>query len=502
MLTLEEAQAIYDAGSEATIGKLRDQSREIDSLRGQVTTQETQIKGLKDQMAKNSRNSSKPPASDGPNKPKPKSLRKKGERKTGGQKGHKGHTLEQTDNPDHTVVHAVVDCSNCGCDLSGQPSDEPTKRQVFDLPKPTGLEATEHQAEKKTCSNCHHVNRAEFPTGVNAPVQYGPRVQATATYLRDYQLLPSQRTCELLFDLYGIKISEGTVANIIGTFGESLVKTNNATVEIIKESPVGHFDETSISVEKKRLWLHVASTNTATHYQVHEKRGREAMEAIGILPKFQGRAVHDHWKPYLTYDCGHALCNAHHLRELIFIHEEHNQKWAQDMIDCLLTIKKAVDEAKNKGLDRLSEAQLRDFEAQYQKVLAAGYAENPLPEQLPGEKKKRGRCKKTKSRNLLERLDNYRKETLMFMYDFRVPFDNNLGERDIRMIKVQKKISGTFRGRKGADSFCRIRSYISTARKNGVGALDALYRGFTGTPYLPPATSAGQGEAVQALRSA
>jgi transposase len=502
MLTLEEAQAIYDAGSETTVGKLRDLSREIDSLRVQVTKQETQIKGLKDQMAKNSRNSSKPPASDGPKKPKPKSLRKKGERKTGGQKGHKGHTLEQADNPDHTVVHAVVDCSNCGCDLSEQPSNEPTRRQVFDLPEPTGLEVTEHQAENKTCSNCHHVNRAEFPTGVNAPVQYGPRVKATAAYLRDYQLLPSQRTCELLLDLYGIKISEGTVANIIGSLGESLVETDNATVEVVKKSPVVHFDETSTSVEKKRLWLHVASTNTATHYQVHEKRGTKAIDAIGILPKFQGRAVHDHWKPYLTYDCGHALCNAHHLRELIFIHEEHNQKWAQDMINCLLAIKEAVDEAKSKGLDRLSDSQILDFEAHYQKVIDAGYAENPLPEQLPSEKKKRGRPKKTKSLNLLERLNNYRKETLMFMYDFRVPFDNNLGERDIRMTKVQMKISGTFRSRKSADSFCRIRSYISTARKNGKSAIDALYRAFTGTPYLPPATSAGQGEAVQTLCAA
>jgi hypothetical protein len=211
------------------------------------------------------------------------------------------------------------------------------------------------------------------------------------------------------------------------------------------------------------------------------------MDHMGILPSFNGRAIHDFWKPYFKYDCNHGLCNAHHLRELIFLHEQHGQRWAKNMIDCLIDIKKAVNEAKT-STDTLFKEQIHKFETRYQNILDKGYNENPLPKKK-STKKKRGRPKKSKARNLLERLDEHRKEVLAFMYDFKVPFDNNLAERDLRMAKVQQKISGTFRSQDGADAFCRIRSYISTAKKSAVNVIDAIGNAFQGYPFMPSSGS-------------
>ena len=228
----------------------------------------------------------------------------------------------------------------------------------------------------------------------------------------------------------------------------------------------------------------MACTAELTHYQTHPKRGSEATDEIGILPNFTGRAIHDHWRPYFTYECDHGLCNAHHLRELIFVHEECGQEWAKEMIDCLLEIKQVVDEARGSAAE-LPKRQLDKLERQYQRIIAKGHAENPIPPPPPG-KKKRGRPKKSKARNLLERLDDHRKETLAFLYDFRVPFDNNQAERDVRMANVQQKISGTFRSQAGVTAFCRIRSYVSTARKNAINAIEAIRTLFAGRPFSPP----------------
>ena len=480
-LTHEEALAVYRVGPEAVVLTLCALSRKFDELQEEHVRIQGRVKELEGQVAKNSRNSSKPPSSDGPKKPKPRSLRPKGKRKPGGQKGHKGHTLQATEHPDHTVVHEVHECEECHRDISGEKATGVKKRQVFDVPPPPRIESTEHQAEIKPCPHCDHVNTAAFPEGVNAPVQYGPRVKAIAMYLREYQLLPSQRTCECLRDLLRCEMSEGTLANIVKATSEILEEPVAKIAQQIAAAQVAHFDETSCRVEGDRGWLHVSSTESLTFYGVHRKRGTLAMDDIGILPLFGGRAIHDHWKPYFTYECEHGLCNAHHLRELIFVHEQHGQNWAQEMIDCLLDIKGAVDKARVFS-DHLPPKQLREFEACYQEILERGYAENPLPK--PPKKKKRGPQKKSKSRNLLERLDEYRRETLAFMYDFNVPFDNNLGERDVRMTKVQQKISGTFRSWGGARSFCRIRSYISTARKKSVDAIDALRTAFIGEPCL------------------
>jgi len=252
---------------------------------------------------------------------------------------------------------------------------------------------------------------------------------------------------------------------------------------IVQSSPVVHFDESGVSVEGKLSWLHSASTNKATYYEIHPKRGSEAMDDIGILPGFGGRAIHDFWKPYLEYDCDHGFCNAHLLRELIFANEELGQKWAKKMIRFLLKVKDAVGEMRA-TTDCLPNDDIRRLERRYRRILNMGDAETPL---LPSTscKKKRGRPKKEKARNLLERFERYPKEILAFMYDFRVPFDNNLSERDIRMIKLRQKISGTFRSAEWGRAFCQTRSYISTARKNAVNVIEAIKSVFAGQPFVP-----------------
>ncbi|MBA7572796.1 hypothetical protein ES708_14582 [subsurface metagenome] len=489
MLSREQALAIYHAGPEVVVRVLLEMDARIAALEQQVQdlsarldVSEKRVRDLEDQLAKNSRNSSKPPSTDGFKKPSPKSLRKKGQRNSGGQPGHTGHTLKMVEEPDHTEVHRVEECECCHRSLADHEPDCVEKRQVHDLP-PRRLVVTEHQGEIKLCV-CGHLNKAAIPEGVNAPVQYGPRARAAAVYLNNYQFLPYERTCELLDDLLACPMSEGTLANIIAECHERLEDPVARIKEQIAQAAVLHFDETGSRVEGKLWWLHVASTVNATYYDIHRKRGSEAFDAIGILPDFIGRAVHDFWKPYFGYSCLHGLCNAHHLRELIFVHEQHQQQWADRMIDCLLDIKDAVDQAAQ-TTDRLPEKQIQAFEARYQQILDQGYAQNPLPPRPANAKKKRGRRKKTKPRNLLERLDEHRQEVLAFMYDFNVPFENNLAERDIRMMKVQQKISGMFRTEEGAKAFCRIRSYISTARKNAVGAIDALARVFNGTPFIP-----------------
>ena len=485
-MTPEEALAIYHAGPEVVVKALCELSNQVELLQKQVAELHKEVQRLKDQLAKNSRNSSKPPSSDGFNRPAPKSLRPQGKRKPGGQKGHPGSTLKMVDNPDHIIPHPVDQCQRCGRCLNDEVPIDIEKRQVFDIP-PIQMEVTEHQAEIKPCPHCGHLNKATFPEQVKAPVQYGLRLKAIAVYLRQYQLLPYNRTRELFRDLFATDLSEGTLTNITETCSDFLQEPLDEIRKQLEQAPVVNFDETGSSVDGKRQWLHAASSPNLTYYEIHPKRGFHAMDQIGILPNFNGRAIHDFWKPYFKYDCNHGLCNAHHLRELIFLTEQHHQHWAKDMIECLVDIKKAVDEAK-RSTDTLFKEQIHKFERRYQNILGKGYNENPLPKKKSN-KKKRGRQKKSKARNLLERLDEHRKQLLAFMYDFNVPFDNNLVERDLRMAKVQQKISGTFRSQDGAKAFCRIRSYISTVRKNAVNIIDAIGNAFEGYPFLPSSRS-------------
>lgn len=452
-------------------------------LRRQCALLEERVKELEAQVGTNSRNSSKPPSSDGLQKPNPKSQRQRSGRKPGGQSGHVGYTLEQVEEPDHLRMHEVGECEHCGASLQEIEAEAIERRQVFDLPL-VRVEVTEHQAEIKECPACGKRSRGQFPVGVDHPVQYGPRLKATAVYLNQYQLIPLQRTKEVFWDVFSHGLSEGTLGNATEECFGKLAKVEDAIKAGIRQSEVAHFDETGVRVEAQTQWLHSASTPTLTHYGVHEKRGKEAMEAIGILPFFRGTAVHDHWKPYFYYDCAHALCNAHHLRELRAVHEQYEQAWGKDMMDLLREAKAAVATAPTQSL-REQRQQRGAIERRYDTIVAQGLLANPPPAPSESEPNKRGRKKQSKPKNLLDRLRDYKKQVLAFLSDPFVPFDNNQGERDIRMTKVQQKISGSFRSKHGAQSFCRIRGYIATVRKNNLNVMQALVSAFSAQPLMP-----------------
>jgi len=287
----------------------------------------------------------------------------------------------------------------------------------------------------------------------------------------------------LLGDFYGHTPAEAIVLASNTTVVDRIEPSVDAIKEQLIAADVAHFDESGLRVEGQLHWLHVASTDHLTHYDVHRKRGRDGMKAAGILPEFKGRAVHDHWQSYFTFkDCQHALCNAHHLRELQFVVDQYEQAWAQEMMKLLLDIKAQVDAALPEQMS-LSPEHLAHFEQRYDKLIAQGLEANPPPADPPP--KKRGRKKQSPPKNLLDRLQQRKLQVLAFMYDFRVPFDNNLAERDVRMVKVKQKVSGTFRTRTGAETFSVIRSYISTARKQGQNVIDALHSALIGNPFIP-----------------
>ena len=453
-----------------------------------ITELEAEVANLRQQLAQNSRNSSRPPSSDGLKKPdakpKPKSSRKKGRRQSGGQPGHRGETLKRSEHVDHVVrLEAPARCP-CGESLQDVRSDVVDSRQVHDIPPIPAIEVTEYRLESKTCPCCQAVAQGTFPEDVKAPVSYGPRLQAVLIYCRTYQLIPIARTCELMADFFGVSVSEGTVVNTVATMDEKVAPSVASIAEELKQASILHSDETGIRIEGKRRWLHVASNATLTHYDVHDKRGNAAMDDIGILPEFSGRLIHDHWQPYFCYgDCSHGLCNVHHLRDLVFLHEELDQHWAAQMHRCLLDMKRAVDGAKAQGQERLPGGTMEALLRRYQSIVAYGEIEAPPPE--PSPVRKRGKPKKGKSRMLLERFRDRRQEILAFMFDFSVPFGNNQGEQDIRMTKIQQKISGTFRSWAGAKQFCRIRSYLSSARKQGHQVMQVLLGALRGQPFMP-----------------
>lgn len=482
-ITPEEALAIYHAGPEAVVKTICELSQTVCKLSARVMELEERLKTLEDQISKNSRNSSKPPSSDGFHKPKPKSLRERSGKLPGGQEGHEGHHLEIVEYPDHVIQYAVMECERCGHRLDHVPAHEYERRQVFDLP-PMKMEVTERQVEIKQCPRCGYQNKSSFPHEVVGLVQYGSRMKSVIVYLSTYQFIPYGRLQELFSDLFSCPLSQGTLVSANRECAEHLIPAERNIKDHILQSPVAHFDETGLQIKGRLSWLHGAGTQDATAYLARPKRGQEAMEEMGILPYFQGTAVHDHLESYFAYACDHALCNAHHLRELIFVLEQHQQAWAREMIDCLLDMKALVDQ--RKATRRLlSSEEIAPLEQRYDEILAKGFLENPSPPFPESAGKKRGRKKQSKPKNLLDRFQEERQETLTFLHDLNVPFDNNLAEKDIRMMKARQKISGTFRSEAGAEVFCRIRGYLSTARKNAVNILEAIQGAFDGHPFIP-----------------
>ncbi len=492
----EETLRAYQQGADAVVRLVEDLvatlAEQVASVVARVTVLEAENAELRAENAElrgrlgtDSHNSSKPPSSDGPGStPRPKSRREPSGRQPGGQPGHVGQTLRQVETPDAIVVHPPLACRGCGQRLDEAPVVRRERRQVLDLP-PVRVQVTEHQAETRRCTGCGVETSGQFPGGVEAPAQYGTGVASLAVYLNQEQLLPEERTCRVLAEVFDCPISEATLERAVGTCHAALAAVEAAIKQGVTEAEVAHFDETGARLGGKRFWLHVASTARLTFYATHPKRGREAMDALGVLPAFRGRAVHDGLTSYGQYqDCTHALCNAHHLRELTFVEEQLKQAWASDLKTLLLEIKQAVDEARAGGLVAVPARAKADFLSRYATILADGARANPPPAPTG----KRGRPKRGKAGSLVDRLRTHQAETLAFLDDFTVPFDNNQAERDIRMTKVRQKISGGFRTTTGADRFSRIRGYISTLRKQGIPIFAALANALSGTPPMPATT--------------
>jgi transposase len=448
--SVEEIDAAYEEGKAAVVAMITGlvgnwvsviQEQQANSQEQQATIEEQQeiilehqtiiarleerVQVLEDQLAKNSQNSSKPPSSDGMKKPRTRSLRKSSGRKSGGQPGHEGHTLEMRANPDEIQIHRVVRCQHCDADLEQVDVQAHERRQVFDLP-PVQVIVTEHQAEIKGCPHCGQQNKAEFPIGVDQPVQYGPRIKAQMVYFNNYHFVSLERVAEIMADLYGQPVSEGTVVAAGRCVAQQVKPVNEGVKQYLAEqAEVTHHDETGVRMSGKLQWLHSSSTADLTHYAVHPKRGSEALREIGILPKRQGWAVHDDYASYFQFDnLWHGLCNAHHLRSLIFIAERYQQQWAPDLAQLLLDIKQAVASAKDQDLTQLPEKQQADFEKRYQALIEQGLNANPPPEEQVPKVKKRGRKKQSPPKNLLDRLKQHQSGVLAFMHDFKVPFDN------------------------------------------------------------------------------
>lgn len=445
------------------------------------------VRELEARLAKDSHNSSKPPSSDGLKRqlPRTRSLRRASGKRSGGQLGHPGETLHLVAEPDVVREHRPTVCAACQRALDETVAEVVgvvERRQVQELP-PVRLHVTEHRALRLRCPACQGVSDGGFPPDVSSRVQYGPRLRALAVYLVEQQLLPYERACEVVADVCGVRLSEGTLATWLQESAEALEPVEAAIKVALGQAVVLHHDETGVRRMGKLAWAHVTCTARLTHYAIHARRGREATEAIGILPSYQGVSVHDGWKPYQAYtQCRHALCNVHHLRELTYLEEQHHQPWATQMKRLLQEMKAATDDARNQGASQVAALQHAAFVARYEALLANGLAANPPPVRRP---QQRGRLKQTPARNLLERLWLGQDQVLAFLNDLTIPFDNNQAERDVRMLKTQQKVSGCFRSEAGAAAFARIRGYLSTLRKQGVALLDALRSLFTGSPLYP-----------------
>jgi transposase len=449
------------------------------------------------ELRRDSHNSGLPPSADPPGAKaangvrRTRSLRRKSGKRVGGQAGHRGATLRRVEFPDRLRVHAPRRCRSCAASLVECAVVGYSRRRVFDLP-PAALEVIEHRAQVKRCGMCGARTPARFPRGVNAPVQYGERARAVATYPHKYQLLPMARTSEAMRDLFGRPISAGTIGTTRHRAAAKLVGVEEQIKAGIKASEVIGADETGLRVAGKSHWIHVARTDRLTHYAADARRGKLAMDAVGILPQFRGVCVRDGCFSYDGYrQARHALCNVHLLRELAYVEEvsAEQQQWARPSAKLLLDIKAAVEESKGRGETKLGEEQPALFTARYERLIKRAARLNPPPKaEKPDALSKRYKVVRVKRRGpappLIYRLQTKRDQVLRFMTDFRVAFDNNATGRDIRMVKLRQKISGCFRTEEGAAAFCRIRSYLSSARKRGHSPLAAPERVFAGKPLV------------------
>lgn len=443
------------------------------------------VKQLEARANKDSSNSSKPPSSDGLQKPvrKTQSLRGKSGKPSGGQQGHRGSTLLMGEDPDQIVVLQPLRCQRCQQDLREAPPSRQDRFQVVDLPQ-LRLQVTEYQAQVKVCPCCQAETRADLPAGmVPASVQYGAQIKALAVYLTTVQLLPVARVSQLLSDLFGTSFAQASVLAACQASARAVAPVVAHIQTALQKSRILHADETGFRVSGKRWWLHVACTQWLTVYFAHPKRGNEATEAMNILPGYRGTCVHDSLSMYLHYLCQHALCVAHYLRELTYVDGQFHQEWARHLQLLLRSVHLQVEHARQQGMQQLAEQDQQEYRRRYRELVQRGLAANPPPTQRTGQ---RGAIKKGDVLNLLLRLQQHEDLLLRFMTDFEVPFTNNQAETDLRMMKLRQKISGCFRTVEGSAVFCTLRSYLSTMQKQGVHLLSALASTWTDTPLYPP----------------
>ena len=471
------------AGLRAANARLREllaeRDMQITELREQVEQLTAQVAELAARVKKNSKNSSKPPSSDGLGKPAPQSLRKKTGRGPGRPKGQPGVTMELTDHPDHVIRHEPGCCSGCGAGLDGARQTGMERRQVTEIP-PVKAKVTEHQMIERECGGCGARTRADAPDGVNAPVQYGPRASALATYLWHGQFLSRDRVCAALADMFGCSPSPSVIVAMARKIAGCVAPALDTIIKALLASEVAHFDETGFRVAGKLAWVHSASSGKYVLVTVHAKRGTAGMDAAGVLPSFAGIACHDAWAPYDTYRgvAGHALCNAHLLRELVAVTQTGTDQdliWAQQAIDALLALKDAADAARAAGQDAIGPEILDKHSQYFRDAAAAGITVNAG----------RRSALQKKRHALAARMRDREADYLRYAHDLRVPFDNNEAEQVIRMAKLRIKVSGCMRSMTGAQDFCAIRSYLATATRHGISWLDALILAAQGDPWIP-----------------
>jgi len=449
-----------------------------------IATLQARVAELERRLGQDSSNSSKPPSQDGLRKParaQRRAAERAEDRRPGKQPGAPGAHLAQVEEPDEVAWHVPDRCGGCGAELTDVRVVGVEARQVFDLPR-LRLGVVEHRAQRRRCAR-GTTTAATFPAHVRAAACYGPGVRALVCYLCVHQHLPVDRAAQLLADVLGAPVATGTLAAVVAEGARGLGGFARVVREGLAAAPVAHFDETGARVAGRLHWVHSASTSLLSLFTVHAKRGKVAMDAAGVLPRFGGVAVHDGWAPYWRYEeVTHALCGAHLLRELEAITEEPGQGWAAGMAELLVDAKLVADRARAAGAGRVDDQVRARLYARYERLLADGQAANPPP---PASGRRRRRAPRSPAARLLARLDAQRDEVLRSLDDTRVPFDNNQAERDLRMVKLQQKISGCWRTLAGAEAFLVLRSYLATARKHGRNPLTVLGQLFQGQVWLP-----------------
>ena len=461
-------QALNEADKNFIINLLQEENL---LLKEKIQRLEKRLKDVEAKSNKDSRNSNKPPSSDmhkrnkSKDKNKTSSLKKKSGKRPGGQPGHKGTTLPMCHNPDEIIRYEVHTCGHCHNDLRNKPATLDI-RQEYEIPKPR-MFVREHQGESVYCEACEYTTKAEFPEHITHKTQYGPIAKSMMVYLTQHQYLPYDRASQLFEAVYHHKVSPGTLVNTVSHLGRRLTDLDAEIKEYLAKSDLAHADETSININGSKRWLHTVGTDVVAHFGMHVNRGKKATQEIGILPSFTGILVHDHWKSYFTYEnILHVLCNAHHLRELKFFDEQHSMKWANKMYCLLNKINNHKQELIKKSKFSFCRRMIKKYETEYDDILKSAQREQA----------KRGTID---SHNLMHRLKDFKEATLLFMYDFSVPFTNNLSEQDLRMHKIKQKISGCFRSEWIAEQYCKIRSMLVSGRKNRHNPFELIQRAFT-----------------------